>query len=87
MFGHNRGVTTVSSGKSNGRSFSVFVVDGKVTVSGVDNKGRKYKRIAIIKDGEVWDNKLVLDGETTHHIVYGQYEKCGNDIIQILGKI
>jgi len=81
MLGYNRGVTAILSGKSNGRSVYDYLLNGKITLSGSDENGRQFKRVAVIKNGEVWDNKLIEAGKTVHHIVYGQYEKRGNDII------
>jgi hypothetical protein len=75
------GLTTISSGKSNGRSVYDVLMDGRIIISGLDEKKRPYKRTAIIKDGEVWDNKLIVDGKTVHHIIYGQYEKRGKNIV------
>jgi len=82
MFGCGHpGLTTISSGKCNGRSVRDSLIDGKITLTGLDQNGLPFKRVAVIKDGEVWDNKLIIAGKTIHHIVYGQYEKRGNDII------
>jgi len=75
MFLSSRGITVISSGKSNGRSVYDALMDGKITITGSNEKGRTFKRVAVIKDGEVWDNKLAVDGKPVHHIVYGQFEK------------
>lgn len=76
MYGYgSTGVTTVSSGKSNGRGFWDRLDSGKIVLTGKDDKGRNFKRTAVIRDGEVWDNKLIVDNKLVHHIAYGQFEK------------
>lgn len=75
MFGSNSGITTISSGKCNGRSVYDSLMNGKVIISGLDPTGRSFQRIAVIKDGEVWDNTLKVENKTVHRIVYGQFEK------------
>jgi hypothetical protein len=74
-YGINRGITTISSGKCNGRSVYDELIDGKITISGSDGKGGQFKRIAVIRDGEVWDNTLIENDKLVHRIVYGQFEK------------
>jgi hypothetical protein len=70
-----RGTTTVSSGKCNGRSFSHELMNGKIILTGNDDDGRPCKRVAIIKDGEVWDDSLMVDNKMVHRIVYGEFMK------------
>lgn len=74
-YGNQTGLTTISSGKSNGRSVYDILMDGKIIISGHDEKGQHYKRVATIKDGEVWDNQLMMGGKTVHRIAYGKFEK------------
>lgn len=74
MYCYYRGLTTISSGKSNGRSIYDMLVEGKIKISGVDGKGRSFERTAVIRGGEVWENKLKRNKKLVHHIVYGQFE-------------
>lgn len=72
---------SVRSGKSNGRSFTECLTDGHVTITGM-NKGVPFKRLLTIENGEIWDNKEIINNRTVHHIVYGEYEKKGKDIVR-----
>lgn len=81
----NRGLTVISSGKSNGRSIYDVLRAGKIIISGVDHKGCSFTRTAIIRDGEVWDNKITQDNKLIHRIVYGQFESIpgnGREIVR-----
>lgn len=83
-FYNYRGFVAVSSGISNGRSLHQELTKGRVTITGVDCKGRKFKRTAIITDGEVADNRHHIDGKLVHRISYGQFEsnltKSGREV-------
>ncbi len=68
------GFTEIKSGKSNGRNVYDDLIDGRITITGTDSQGKTYQRIAVIRDGEVWDNTLRVNGRVVHRIVYGQFE-------------
>lgn len=85
MFGYQRGLVAIQSGYSNGRSIHDLLLAGKIVVSGMDIKGRTFERTAIIRNGEVWENKLTQDKKLIHHIAYGKFEKIpgnGREIIR-----
>lgn len=73
-FFNARDYTVVSNGRSNGRSSYQSLVRGRVTITGKDAEGKKFSRVIEIVDGEIMDNKLVVEGKTKHHIVYGKFE-------------
>lgn len=76
MYGYGgRGITTISSGQSNGRCVYTSLMRGRITITGTDGDGRKFQRIVEVRDGEVWTNILKKDGKLVHHIAYGQFEK------------
>lgn len=77
----SKGFTLVSSGKPNGRSFAEILMDGKITIRGSDGN-KEIKRVVEVRDGEVWDNRLLVDGRTVHRIAYGRFEKKGRDIVR-----
>ena len=81
FFGGCRGITSILSGKSNGRSVHDELQDGRITISGVTN-GKSFKRMVQVENGEVWDNKLIVNGKTVHHIMYGCFEKKGSEIVR-----
>lgn len=72
------GYVAVSNGKSNGRSFYDRLVKGKIVIQ--DDQGNK--RIAYIDDGQIIDNRLMRNGKTVYHIVYGAFERKGKDIVR-----
>ena len=74
FFGGGKGFTTISSGKSNGRSVYDSLMEGRITITGYDERGKAYQRVVKIADGEVQDNKLIENGNIVHHIVYGAFE-------------
>lgn len=76
-----RGFTQVSSGKSNGRSFCEILMDGKITIQGSDGRN-DIKRVVEVRNGEVWDNRLIENGKTTYRIAYGRFEKQGKTIVR-----
>lgn len=85
MYCYYRGLTTISSGKSNGRSIYDMLVEGKIKISGVDGKGRSFERTAVIRNGEVLENKLKRNNKLVHHIAYGKFEKIpgnGREIVR-----
>ena len=57
-------------------------MDGHITLTGQDAKGVSFKRLATIRDGEVWDSKIIKNGKTVYHIAYGKFEKEGNTIVR-----
>jgi hypothetical protein len=71
------GVVAVSNGKSNGRSFYDQLMEGKIIIQGAE-----FKRIVYVKEGQIIDNKLIVNGKRKHHIVYGEFEKNGDDIVR-----
>ena len=73
MFG-NRGITSILSGKCNGRSIHDHLMNGRITIRGTDENNEPFQRIVMIRNGEVWDNKLQREGKNVHHIVYGAFE-------------
>ncbi len=74
FFDGQRGYTFILSGKSNGRSVHQDLNEGRITITGMDTDGRTIQRVVKIANGEVQDNKLVRNGETVHHVVYGAFE-------------
>lgn len=88
MLGYNNhsGWVQVSNGVQNGRSFFQELRNGKVTITGKldlkDGTQREIKRIVKIKDGQIWDNKLIATGKPIYHIIYGQFERYGRDIVR-----
>jgi hypothetical protein len=77
MFGFGTGLVRVMNGKSNGRSFYDELMEGKITIH-----GKGWKRIVYVKEGQIIDNKTLMKGKVKHHIVYGSYEKEGENIIR-----
>lgn len=75
----------VKSGTSNNRSFNQDITKGRVTISGTDLRGNKFKRVAYYLDGRIVDNKYIQNGKTEFHIVYGKYERKDNNIIRFKG--
>jgi len=72
------GVVAVSNGKSNGRSFYDQLLKGKITIQ--DDEGNK--RIVYVEDGQIIDNKILKGGKQIYHIVYGGFERKGDDIVR-----
>lgn len=75
-YGH-KGYVHISNGLSNGRSFLEEVVNGKLTIKGVNSDNKLFERKVEMREGQVWDNKLKIEGKPTYHIVYGKFEKLG----------
>lgn len=87
MFGcWYNGYVSVTSGKSNGRSFHDLLKSGMLTMTGKDSDGKSFKRIVKFEDGEIQDNRLIIEGKTVHRIVYGKFEtlqgKNGREIVR-----
>jgi hypothetical protein len=85
MFGYQRGVVAIQSGYSNGRSIHDLLLKGKIVISGEDHKGRAFERTAIVRNGEIWENKLKQNKKLIYHIAYGQFEKIpgnGREIVR-----
>lgn len=71
---YQRGYTTISNGRFNGRSSYQSLMNGRVTITGTDDKGRNINRVVQIVDGEIMDNKFRVDGQIVHHVAYGRFE-------------
>jgi hypothetical protein len=52
-------------------------MDGKIII-----QGPEFKRIAYVKDGQIVDNRLFENGRQVYHIVYGEYERNGDDVVR-----
>ncbi len=72
------GYVSISNGVSNGRSVYERLLKGKITVQ--DDKGNK--RIVVVDDGQITDNRLIKDGKTVYRIVYGRFERNGKDLVR-----
>ena len=70
-----RGYVHVASGKSNGRSFGEQLMTGRITITGLNCEGRRIKRVVMVGDGEIQDNRQAIDGKLVHRIVYGRFER------------
>lgn len=64
------------------RSFHEGIADGKVSITGFDGKGAFIKRVVIVKNGDIWDNRVTKDGKPNYRIVYGEFEKLGSTIVR-----
>jgi len=71
------GYVAVSNGKSNGRSFYDQLMEGKIVI-----QSPEFKRIVYVKDGQIIDSKLIVNGRRKYHIVYGEFEKDGGNIVR-----
>lgn len=75
------GWVSVSNGVSNGRSFCERIRDGKITITGRDENNAVFKRRVKVEGGQVWDNKIIKDGKPVYHVVYGEFEREGKNIV------
>jgi hypothetical protein len=75
--GGGKGFVRVSNGLSNGRSFWEEVTNGKLTMKGLNSEHQLFERKVEFREGQVWDNKLKIEGKPTYHIIYGKFEKLG----------
>jgi hypothetical protein len=86
MFGYATGAVVVRSRKTNGRSIYDVLMEGRITLSGLDEHGHQFQRIVEVHDGEVWDSTLKFNGVTAHRIAYGKFETIhhpeGREIIR-----
>ena len=71
---YSTGHIVIQSGRSNGRNIWQDAMVGRMTISGVDTRGKKFKRVVVFDGGEVVDNKYVESGKLRHRIVYGKFE-------------
>ncbi|MEI6076720.1 MAG: hypothetical protein WCS94_14150 [Verrucomicrobiota bacterium] len=77
-----RGYVAIATGKCNGRSVWQGLMDGRITVSGTDNRGKKFLRVVECVGGEIMDNSLrsLREGngkksmQLVHRIAYGRFE-------------
>src|SRR6201998_3479185 len=65
---------TVRNGSSDGRSVHQELSQGRITISGINDEGKKFKRTFRIEEGQILDNTLQMDGKTIHRIAYGRFE-------------
>ena len=74
MFGCYQDWISVRGG-SGGASFQQSFADGRVTMSGTDFHGIKFKHQVLYENGRIADRKYIEDGKVKAHLVYGSYEK------------
>jgi hypothetical protein len=50
------------------------VLDGRLTINGMDTDGQPIHRTVVFQDGEILESILRIKGKIRHHIAYGKFE-------------